>query len=49
MVGNDGNPELLRLAVYIGYWVVVGLHILRSSRERSYQLDGVAASHVGFW
>ncbi len=35
LVGYDGNPELLRLIVYIGYWLVVGVYILRSYRERN--------------
>ncbi len=34
LVGYDGNPEWLRVVVYVGYWVVVGLYALRSFREK---------------
>lgn len=30
LIGYDGNPELLRVIVYIGYWVVVGLYLLKT-------------------
>lgn len=30
LVGYDGNPELLRVLVYIGYWLVIGLYLLRT-------------------
>jgi high-affinity iron transporter len=29
LVGFDGNPEWLRIIVYIGYWVVVGIYLLK--------------------
>ena len=32
LVGYDGNPEWLRIIVYIGYWLVVGAYLL--SRKR---------------
>lgn len=30
LIGYDGNPELLRVIVYIGYWIVVGLYLLKT-------------------
>ncbi|MCK4953418.1 FTR1 family protein, partial [Candidatus Bathyarchaeota archaeon] len=30
LVGYDGNPELLRVIVYVGYWLVIGLYLLRT-------------------
>jgi high-affinity iron transporter len=32
LVGYDGNPELLRIVVYLGYWLVVGSYVYRSYR-----------------
>jgi high-affinity iron transporter len=29
LVGYDGNPELLRVIVYVGYWLVIGFYLLR--------------------
>jgi len=29
MVGYDGNPEILRLVVYVAYWIVLGAFVLR--------------------
>ena len=29
LVGYDGNPELLRVIVYVGYWLVIGYYLLR--------------------
>jgi high-affinity iron transporter len=29
LIGYDGNPELLRVIVYVGYWVVIGLYLLK--------------------
>ncbi len=29
LVGYDGNPELLRVIVYVGYWLVVGTYLLK--------------------
>ncbi len=29
LVGYDGNPELLRVIVYVGYWLVVGSYLLK--------------------
>jgi len=34
LVGYDGNPEWLRVVVYVGYWLVVGLYALRSFRQK---------------
>jgi high-affinity Fe2+/Pb2+ permease len=28
-VGYDGNPEWLRIVVYLGYWAVIGAYLLR--------------------
>jgi len=33
LVGYDGNPEWLRIMVYLGYWLVVGSYVYRSYRE----------------
>lgn len=30
LIGYDGNPELLRVIVYVGYWLVIGLYLLRT-------------------
>jgi hypothetical protein len=27
LVGYDGNPEWLRVIVYVGYWLVIGYYI----------------------
>ncbi len=33
LVGYDGNPEWLRVAVYLGYWLVVGYYLYRKNRD----------------
>jgi high-affinity iron transporter len=30
LIGYDGNPELLRVIVYVAYWLVLGLYLLRT-------------------
>jgi high-affinity iron transporter len=30
LIGYDGNPELLRVIVYVGYWLVIGYYLLRT-------------------
>lgn len=30
LIGYDGNPEWLRIIVYIGYWIIVGTYILKT-------------------
>jgi len=30
LVGYDGNPEWLRIVVYIGYWLIVGSYLLKT-------------------
>jgi high-affinity iron transporter len=30
LIGYDGNPEWLRIIVYLGYWLVIGTFVLRS-------------------
>jgi len=30
LVGYDGNPELLRMIVYAGYWLLIGLYLMRT-------------------
>ena len=32
LVGYDGNPEWLRVIVYLGYWTVVGAYVFRTYR-----------------
>ncbi|UCE15722.1 MAG: FTR1 family protein [Candidatus Bathyarchaeota archaeon] len=34
LVGYDGNPEWLRIIVYVGYWVIVGTYLLRTYRRK---------------
>jgi high-affinity iron transporter len=29
LVGYDGNPEWLRIIVYVGYWIVIGTYLYR--------------------
>ncbi len=29
LVGYDGNPKLLRVIVYVGYWLVIGSYLLK--------------------
>ncbi len=36
LLGYDGNPEWLRVIVYVGYWLVVGLYAFRSFMEKQY-------------
>jgi len=33
LVGYDGNPEWLRIIVYLGYWVVIGTYLYKQYRE----------------
>ena len=33
LIGYDGNPEWLRIIVYVGYWLIVGAYILRTYRK----------------
>lgn len=33
LVGYDGNPEWLRVLVYVGYWSIVGAYLLRTYRR----------------
>ena len=33
LVGYDGDPEWLRILVYLGYWSIVGFFLLRKSRN----------------
>ena len=30
LIGYDGNPEWLRIIVYLGYWVVIGSYVFRT-------------------
>jgi high-affinity iron transporter len=30
LIGYDGNPEWLRIIVYVGYWLIVGIYLLKS-------------------
>jgi high-affinity iron transporter len=30
LIGYDGNPELLRVIVYIGYWLVIGYYLIKT-------------------
>ena len=33
LVGYDGNPEWMRVIVYVGYWLVLGTYVLLSHRR----------------
>ncbi|MCW4048573.1 MAG: FTR1 family protein [Candidatus Bathyarchaeota archaeon] len=33
LMGYDGNPEWLRIIVYVGYWAVIGTYLLRKYRQ----------------
>jgi len=33
LVGYDGNPEWLRIIVYLGYWAVIGSYVFRTYRK----------------
>lgn len=35
LVGYDGNPEWLRVGVYLGYWLIVGIYVLRTYQKAS--------------
>lgn len=35
LVGYNGNPSLTEVIVYLGYWLVVGLYIVRSAVPRA--------------
>jgi high-affinity iron transporter len=32
LVGYDGNPEWLRIIVYLGYWIIIGTYLYRQYR-----------------
>jgi len=32
LVGYDGNPEWLRIVVYLGYWSVIGSYLINKFR-----------------
>jgi len=34
LVGYDGNPEWLRVLVYVGYWLIVGTYLLKTYRKK---------------
>jgi high-affinity iron transporter len=33
LIGYDGNPEWLRIIVYLGYWLVIGTYVFRTYRK----------------
>jgi high-affinity iron transporter len=33
LVGYDGNPEWLRIIVYLGYWIFIGAYLYKQYRE----------------
>ena len=35
LVGYDGDPEWLRILVYIGYWLIVGIYLLKTYRKKT--------------
>jgi high-affinity iron transporter len=40
LVGYDGNPELLRVVVYVGYWLVLGLYLVKTYAPTYLRLKG---------
>ena len=32
LIGYDGNPEWLRIIVYLGYWIVIGSYLYKQSK-----------------
>jgi high-affinity Fe2+/Pb2+ permease len=34
LVGYDGNPEWLRIIVYLGYWIIIGTYLYRQYRAQ---------------
>jgi high-affinity iron transporter len=32
LVGYDGNPEWLRIIVYLGYWIIIGTYLYKQYR-----------------
>lgn len=34
LVGYDGNPEWIRIIVYVGYWLAVGTYLLKTYRKK---------------
>lgn len=34
LVGYDGNPEWLRIIIYVGYWLGVGIYLLKTYRKQ---------------
>jgi high-affinity iron transporter len=34
LIGYDGNPEWLRIGVYVGYWLIMGTYILKTYLKR---------------
>jgi high-affinity iron transporter len=34
LIGYDGNPEWLRIIVYLGYWLVIGAYLYTQHRSR---------------
>lgn len=39
LVGYDGNPEWLRIIVYLGYWIIIGAYLLRQYNPRINNLN----------
>jgi len=35
LVGYDGNPEWLRVIVYLAYWLIVGAYVIKTYRKAS--------------
>ena len=33
LVGYDGDPEWLRILVYLGYWIIIGTYVYREQQS----------------
>jgi high-affinity Fe2+/Pb2+ permease len=42
LVGYDGNPELLRVIAYFGYWATMGVYLLKTYAPHVFRRDRVS-------
>jgi high-affinity iron transporter len=47
LVGYDGNPELLRVIAYLGYWATMGAYLIRTYAPHVFQRTRVANDRRG--
>jgi high-affinity iron transporter len=46
LVGYDGNPELLRVIVYIGYWIFLGIYLLKTYTPNLLKIKGLTLKKI---